>query len=219
MFAVVFEVHPSEGKKEEYLGLAEYLKPMLEETDGFLCNERFESRRRRGWVLSLSFWRDEKSVVRWRSRGEHHAIQLQGRAGVFSDYRLRVGEVTADSGEAALVQQRFDETEIGLAKALGITEIPSQAGRAATADDAATVALVGLDPKGPGLVDHDVFESIYEPGKLLLLAAWKTAADAERWSPRETAGRLHHRRIRSIRDYGLFDRREAAQFCPIAQRR
>ena len=75
MFTVVFEVHPAPGKKDQYLGLAKRLKPILESIDGFIDNERFESKRRVEWVLSLSTWRDEKAVVRWRSNGEHHNIR------------------------------------------------------------------------------------------------------------------------------------------------
>src|ERR1700678_2303456 len=61
MFVVVFEVHPAPGKKDEYLGLAKHLRPILESIDGFIDNQRFESKRREGWVLSLSTWRDEKA--------------------------------------------------------------------------------------------------------------------------------------------------------------
>ena len=44
MFAVVFRVHPGDSqKKEEYLGFAKHLKPLLEAIDGFIDNERFES--------------------------------------------------------------------------------------------------------------------------------------------------------------------------------
>jgi heme-degrading monooxygenase HmoA len=68
MFSVIFEVHPNEGKKDEYLDLAKHLKPILEKIDGFVDNERFESKMRSGWVLSHSTWRDEKSVVRWRTK-------------------------------------------------------------------------------------------------------------------------------------------------------
>ena len=98
MFAVVFRVHPGDSqKKKEYLGFAKHLKPLLEAIDGFIDNERFESKRNPGWVLSLSTWRDEKAVVRWRSQGEHHRIQGEGRDHVFSDYHLSVCEVTSDS--------------------------------------------------------------------------------------------------------------------------
>ncbi len=83
MFSVIFEVLPNEGKKEAYLELAKHLKPILETIDGFVDNERFESRLRPGWVLSHSTWRDEKSVVRWRTEGEHHATQAKGRYDIF----------------------------------------------------------------------------------------------------------------------------------------
>src|SRR5689334_21728726 len=97
MFSVIFEVLPAQGKKDEYLGLAKYLKPILEKVDGFVDNERFESKLRPGWVLSHSTWRDEKSVVRWRTDGEHHAVQEKGRFEIFQDYHLRVGDVAADT--------------------------------------------------------------------------------------------------------------------------
>ncbi|HBK09583.1 MAG TPA: antibiotic biosynthesis monooxygenase, partial [Acetobacteraceae bacterium] len=107
MFSVIFEFLPQEGRKEEYLDLAGRLRPKLEKIDGFVDNERFESRRRPGWMLSHSSWRDEKSVVRWRTQGEHHAAQGKGRFEIFGDYHLRVGEVIADTappGEAPVLE-------------------------------------------------------------------------------------------------------------------
>jgi heme-degrading monooxygenase HmoA len=66
-----------------------------------------------------------------------------------------------------------------------------------------------------GVIDHEDFESIYNPGKLLLLVAWRDGAAAEHWKPRTAAGgKLRHRGIRVIRDYGMSDRREAPQFYP-----
>ncbi len=66
-----------------------------------------------------------------------------------------------------------------------------------------------------------VFESIYNPGKMLLLTSWKTAEDAQAWTPSSFAGvsKIRHRRLRNIRDYGMFERREAAQYYPEAQRK
>ncbi len=219
MFAVVFEVHPAAGKKDEYLGLAKHLKPMLEGVDGFIDNERFESKRRNGWVLSLSTWRDEKSVVRWRSQGEHHAIQGRGRSGVFSDYHLRVCEITDDThppAGIAVVEQRFDETEVGDAKALAITEVAPAPGAALNAGENLLASHLGLDPQAHGLIDYDVFESIYNAGKMLLLTSWKTADIAGSWQPQSFTGlgELRHRQMRTIREYGMFDRREAPQYYP-----
>jgi heme-degrading monooxygenase HmoA len=222
MFAVVFQVHPRDGKKDEYLALAKHLKPILESIDGFIDNERFESKRRGGWVLSLSTWRDEKAVVRWRSQGEHHRIQGEGRDHVFSDYHLSVCEVTADTQPPhglQVVEQRLDETAIASAKALAITELTPAEGGTMAAHPDLIPAHVGLDPHAAGLVDYDVFESIYNPGKMLLLTSWKAAGDARAWTPTSFAGvsQLRHRRLRNIRDYGMFERREAAQYYPDAK--
>src|ERR1700735_4066265 len=97
MFSVIFEVLPNDGKKDDYLELAKHLKPRLEAIEGFIDNERFESQLRSGWVLSHSTWHDEKSVVRWRTEGEHHATQSKGRFEIFRDYHLRIGDVTSDT--------------------------------------------------------------------------------------------------------------------------
>ena len=80
MFSVIFEVHPKKEQFDLYLALAKDLKPILQGIDGFIDNERFESARRPGWILSHSTWRDEKSVVRWRTVAKHHETQQRGPA-------------------------------------------------------------------------------------------------------------------------------------------
>jgi len=199
MFVVLFEVQPRKEHWSDYLDLAKFLKPKLEAIDGFIDNERFASQRIDGRLLSLSTWRDEKSLVRWRTEGAHHGVQEQGRGGVFQDYHLRVGEVTADSHPPsgfAVAPQRIDETEIGAAKIVTITE---------------QTAPPGSTPGG--CLEHEWFESITNPGKFLLLAGWRDAATARSWGP--PAG-SRHRQVRVIRDYGMFDRREAPQYFPAA---
>jgi heme-degrading monooxygenase HmoA len=79
MFTAIFEILPKRERFEDYLTLAKQLRPLLQKMDGFVDNERFESQTRRGWILSVSTWRDEKSVIRWRTTGEHHRIQQKGR--------------------------------------------------------------------------------------------------------------------------------------------
>src|ERR1700750_748686 len=122
MFAVIFEVQPKAEKFNDYLDLAKFLKPKLEAIEGFIDNERFASKRTKGRVLSLSTWRDEKAVIRWRTQGEHHGVQEKGRFEVFEDYHLRVGEIFDDSKSKVAKQERFDETEIGEAM-VAITEV------------------------------------------------------------------------------------------------
>src|ERR1700733_15896455 len=111
MFAVIFEVQPKPERWDDYLALAKQLKPKLEAIDGFIDNERFGSKRTQGRVLSLSIWRDEKAVIRWRTLGIHHEVQEKGRFEIFEDYHLRVGEIVADSEiprRQKLHELRFD---------------------------------------------------------------------------------------------------------------
>jgi heme-degrading monooxygenase HmoA len=216
VFSVIFEVCPKPDEFDEYLGLAKHLRTILERIDGFVDNERFESQLRPGWILSHSTWRDEKSLVRWRTVGEHHSIQERGRQHVLDDYHLRVGDVTADT-DGPVHEQRFDTTETGTAKVATLTEITPPAG-VDLANGADLTPLVGLDPANPGVVDHDVFASIYNPGKLAMLVSWTDADAAGRWSPAPPSPNsvLRHRVVRIVRDYGMFDRREAPQFYPDA---
>ena len=77
------------------------------------------------------------------------------------------------------------------------------------------IELDGVSGGLGGPVDQEVFESIYTPGKKLLLASWQDAAAADRWTSASSAGAgLRHRQVRVIRDYGMFDRREAPQYYP-----
>jgi heme-degrading monooxygenase HmoA len=98
MIAVIFEVLPAPGQREHYLSMAAQLRAHLEGHDGFVSIERFESLTQPGKLLSLSFWRDEDAVRRWRTLGEHRAAQSAGRTRMFADYRLRVAGVMRDYG-------------------------------------------------------------------------------------------------------------------------
>ncbi len=98
MIAVIFEVYPAKGKIDEYLEIATDLKPQLEKIDGFISIERFSSLIEEEKVLSLSFWRDEEAINKWRNLETHRLAQEKGRAGVFSNYRLRVANVCRDYG-------------------------------------------------------------------------------------------------------------------------
>jgi hypothetical protein len=118
-----------------------------------------------------------------------------------------------------VIEQRLDATEIGDAKALAITEISPTADATFAAHADLLPSHLSLDVKVEGLANYDVFESIYNPGKMLLLTSWKTAGESARWTPNSIVGvaELRHRLVRNVRDYGMFDRREAAQYFPAAQ--
>ena len=98
MIAVIFEVWPQGERRQDYLDIAANLRPLLDEIDGFISIERFESLSQPGKILSLSLWRDEAAVAAWRHLEPHRLAQAQGRGGIFADYRLRVAAVLRDYG-------------------------------------------------------------------------------------------------------------------------
>jgi heme-degrading monooxygenase HmoA len=98
MIAVIFEVEPRPERRQQYLDAAARLRPILESIDGFVSVERFESLTTPGKILSLSIWRDEEAVRRWRNVEEHRRVQAAGRQSIFADYRLRVASIIRDYG-------------------------------------------------------------------------------------------------------------------------
>jgi len=98
MMAVIFEVWPASGRKDDYLRMAAALKTEVEQIDGFISVERFESLYEQGKLLSLQFWRDDEAIGKWRRHLEHRKAQAAGKGGMFADYRLRIAEVVRDYG-------------------------------------------------------------------------------------------------------------------------
>ncbi len=110
MIAVIFEVEPAAGRKEAYLDIAATLRPLLDEVEGFISVERFQSLTDPSKLLSLSFFEDETALENWRSLAEHRAAQKAGRSGVFEDYRLRIAGVLRDYGLTERREQAPDDS-------------------------------------------------------------------------------------------------------------
>ncbi len=101
MIAVIFEVTLDPAKGERYFELAQALRDKLDKADGFISIERFRSLTAGNKYVSLSFWRDREAVEAWYRVPDHRAAQAEGRAGIFTDYRIRVAEVFRDYDMAA----------------------------------------------------------------------------------------------------------------------
>lgn len=215
MFSVLFEVQPRSEQWEAYLGYAKLLRPELERIDGFVDNIRYGSLTRNGWILSLSGWRNEKALVRWRTMAGHHDVQQKGRDAVMLDYHLRVGQLTRDTrlpAGCSLREQRLDETET--AEGTTVTLID---GHLEPGPD--TAARLGLDESAAGLVRWDVFDAVLTPGDVILMLSWRDEAAAAAYEAGlalPDGARL--RRVRIVRDYGMYERREAPQYYPEVPR-
>ena len=155
MFSVIFEVNPKPEQWDDYLGNAKMLRPELEQVDGFVDNIRYKSLTREGWILSLSGWRDEKAVVRWRTAQRHHMVQEKGRSEILRDYHLRVGQITHDTQVPAgqtVAEQRLDETEIGEGTTITFVDAKWPDTSCESSDAPGISNYLGLRPRAAGLV-------------------------------------------------------------------
>lgn len=187
MHAVVFEARPRDDQWDPYLAQAGLLRPELERIDGFLENRRFRSLRRPGWLVSLSTWRDEAALIAWRRHALHREAQRRGRAEIFQDYRLRVGEF-ARAGEPG---------------GLAILDFPLPPGLPGGAgpEDLARELAVQLSLPVADCATWDLFEALLEPGRMLALLTW--AAPGAGPLPPGAQG------LRVLRDYGPARRQQA----------
>ena len=87
---VLFEVTVKCGKMDDYLKMAASLKNSIAKAEGFICSERFSSLSTEGKLLSLSVWKDEESVEKWRNLAAHRMCQKHGRLYDFVDYKITV---------------------------------------------------------------------------------------------------------------------------------
>jgi heme-degrading monooxygenase HmoA len=218
MFCVLFEVHPRSDQWDAYLDYAKQLRRRLERMDGFIDNTRYRSLGREGWILSVSTWRDEKSLVRWRVDAQHHAVQEKGRAEVFLDYHLCIGPVTHDTsvaGNDALPEERLDETATGAGTTVVLIDASRPPDALSPMDPKRRAASLGLDTTAAGLVGFDVFEAVLTPGDFVVMSTWHEEIHARTFHANALTPRdARLRRVRVVRDYGMFDRREAPQYYP-----
>jgi len=223
MFFCMLEVNPKSEQFNNYLGMVKMLRPELEKIDGFVDNTRYASLTRPGWLLSVSSWRDEKSLVRWRATMNHHKAMQASRDRVFADYHMRIGLVVSDTRVPAgqtLLEQRLDATETGIGTVVTVLDAKRAPDWVKQAGADAAAKSLGLDPRASGVVGWDVFDALITPGDIIAVVTWGDLATAEVFERGGTLSegvRLRH--IRVVRDYGMFDRREAPQYFTEVQPR
>ena len=96
MYVVIFELTPTPSGIDSYFDIANTLAPRLQTVDGFISIERFQSVHDPNRFLSISYWRDEKSIKTWRTEEKHRNAQNLGRNKLFDNYRLRVASIVRD---------------------------------------------------------------------------------------------------------------------------
>lgn len=192
--AVIFEVEPDPQRIDDYLHTAAELRPHLMRIDGFVENERFRSTHDSGRLLSLSLWRDERALIRWREHAAHRVAQHAGRNGLLSGYRLRVGMIVPAPDSDARETPTPVDADLALLESFG-------ASGTAAFEDAVHAAP-----------NCEVFTHLRQPQRRIALIddalprALQALAEGTAAIGRESMRLLL---VRVLRDYGLTDRGEA----------
>ena len=201
MIALFFEVLPHPGHEESYFDIAAGLKPELEKHAGLIFLDRYRSLDRPGWILSHQYWRDEASMVRWRTNARHHLAQKAGRHEHFADYRLRVARVIVDATPG---QPSVRTTE-----------------DAAYNDPALTppryVVAVASEGAAYQIDGDERYASVYRPDAHVTLAAVPNHEAGAHAVSQAVAAGFAARLCLISRDYGMHARIEAPQVFPAVE--
>lgn len=208
MFSALLEVQPQRDEWDVYLTRANMSRPEFEQAPGFVDNIHYSSLTRDGWILSLSGWRDEASVLGWHARMRENEA---GNKHILPDYRLRVGEITSDSGlpeGQSIVARQLDDTEATDSTYVTLIDA-KQTPQWVAANNPQEMALyLGFDLNSYGdCISWDIFDSLSSTGEIILLVTWKDARSAEDHAATQIVpGDARVRVVRVIRDHAiLFD--------------
>jgi hypothetical protein len=112
----------------------------------------------------------------------------------------------------ALTEQRLDETDVGEGTTVALINATRPAEWKQTNNPYDCAEWLGLNPWAADTTLWDIFDAILPPGDLILLISWKGAAAAQAYEDASAPNdKARVRRVRIVRDYGKYDRREAPQ--------
>ena len=220
MFSVLFEVQPRRDEWDVYLARADMRRAELERTPGFIDNIHYSSLTRDGWILSLSGWRDEESILRWheRMRGDEG---YDGKA--VPDHRLRVGEVTSDTGlpqGQEIAMRSPDAAEAGEGTYVTLIDAKQALEWVSMHNPQEIAIYLGFDLYSYGeCISWDIFNSLSNPGEIILIVTWRDAQSANDHAATQIVPEgARVRVLRIVRDQAAADPPQASADQPAAGR-
>jgi heme-degrading monooxygenase HmoA len=207
MMSLFFEVEIKPGRTDQYLNLAASLKPELEAMGGCLFLDRFKSLSRDNLILSYQFWQDEGSLTAWRVHAHHHEVQTLGRDRVFTDYRIRVAQVIYEATRGQAVRQAESRTSYNDPARRPPTYVLATESKSASLPAACEWR-------------SEAFASVYREGQFAHLIELPDHQSGVAFAPRlfDDPTTDHVRIVEVVRDYSMYDRKEAPQFYPPKSR-
>ena len=208
MFSAIFEARPSAGQWNAYLDKARLLRPELEQVPGFIDSQFYRSLTREGWMLSLTGLKDEQALLRWRRLSGKNEGPGNGSSALLADGRLRAGQVAFDTRAAAggrIKGSSLEELEAGGNPAVTLIDGLQWPDWVNSRNPEEIALYLGFDPYSYGdCISWDVFDSIFSPGAILLLASWRGLAPALDFAQSAMApDDARTRAVGGVRDYGI----------------
>ena len=96
MVIVVFQFSTKPNMSGEYFKEVDLLNKELKNEKGFISAERYKSNNNKDSYVSISTWKDKKSVEKWHQNKKHQLSQNKGKEKIFKSFRIRVAEVYKD---------------------------------------------------------------------------------------------------------------------------
>jgi heme-degrading monooxygenase HmoA len=90
-YAVIFASQRRQGDDAGYAETAQRMAELAAEQPGYLGVE--STRDAEGFGITVSYWRDEASILAWRAQLEHAQARARGREVWYQHYELRVARV------------------------------------------------------------------------------------------------------------------------------
>ena len=92
-YAVIFTSHRTEGDNN-YSKMADKMVELASQQPGFLGVESA-----RGSVgITVSYWKDLKSIKAWKQNAEHIMAQKRGKEAWYTEFKTRISIVEKDYG-------------------------------------------------------------------------------------------------------------------------
>jgi heme-degrading monooxygenase HmoA len=103
-YAVIFSSQRAGGgnRDDGYGAMADRMLELAARQEGFLGVE--SARGADGFGITISYWRDEASIARWKADAEHLRAQQLGQSLWYERYDLRVAKVERAYAKAAALE-------------------------------------------------------------------------------------------------------------------
>jgi heme-degrading monooxygenase HmoA len=104
-YAVIFSSQRTLGADNDghvasdgYGDMADRMVELAQQQDGYLGVE--SARGANGFGITVSYWRDEASIVKWKANAEHLIAQQYGHERWYEHFELRVAKVERSYGKS-----------------------------------------------------------------------------------------------------------------------